>query len=192
MGGFHPDFRPLQLRGISLFQFTDIRNFPETNSPNHHFRRSTFRSKTTILLELQRRADFCPIIAQYNYDGFSLLQFYGFTDLFWKLIPRIITSDEPHFGQKRQFCASAKGGRISARFPPTTITRAFRFSNFTALRNFLETNSPKHHFRRVTFCQKRRFCASANGGRISFRFPPTTITMGFAFPIYGSTELFGN
>ena len=81
MVGFRSDFRPIQLRGVLLSQFTDLRNFR-------------------------------------------------------KLIFRISTSDETHFGQKRQFRAIANGDRISGRFPLTTITRDFRFSNFTALRIF--------------------------------------------------------
>ena len=83
-------------------------------------------AKTTILRERQRRADCAPIFAHYNYEGFH------FSNLrpcgtFRKLISRIATSDESHFGLKRQFCASANGGRISLRLTPATLTRDFDF-----------------------------------------------------------------
>ena len=83
--------------------------------------------------------------------AFPILRIYG---TFWKLIPRIIASDESHFGQKRQFCSIASCGRISSLFPPTTSTTASHFSNLRPYGAFLETNFPNHHPRWVTSCTK--------------------------------------
>ena len=101
---------------------------------------------------------------------------------FWKLISRLTTSDKSHFGRKRRFCVCANGGRISARFaPPCNYEGSIlQFYGFTELLKLISRIAPSDvpHFGR-----KRQFCASANGGRISVRFSPTTITRGFRFPI---------
>ena len=99
-GGFRSYFRPLQLRGVSLFQFYGFTALWGTNFPNRHVRRVAFWSKTPILRERQRWVDFGPFFAHYNYEGF---RFSNFTALrnFWKLIFLIATSDVSHLGQKR-------------------------------------------------------------------------------------------
>ena len=146
VGGCQPDFRSVQLRGFA-FPILRFYGTSETNFPNHHFRWAAFWSKTTILRERQRWADSGPISAHYNYEAgcdCPILRLYG---TFWKLIPRIITSDESHFGQKRRFCVSANGGRISVRFPHPLQLRGDPLFQFTGLQNFPETNSPNIHFR---------------------------------------------
>ena len=138
-------FPPLQLR---WFAFPILRFYAtfETNFPNRHFRWAAFWPKRRFFAS----ANDGRISVLFSHTTItrrvSIFQFYGLRD-FRKLIFRITTSDESHFDQKRQFCAIAYGGRISDRFSPTTITVGSRFANFTALRNFLETNSPNHHFR---------------------------------------------
>ena len=173
---------------------------------------------------------------RYNYEGFSISQFYGFTEL-----PKTIFLNR-HFRRvasspKRQFRASANGGRISVRFrqlqlrgisdcpilrlygtfpklfseSPLPTSRIFvrndNFAQAPTAGGFLAYFSPlqlrglllfqfycftellpklfflNRHFRCVTSWPKRQFFASANGGRISVRFAPASITRLFAFPI---------
>ena len=109
------------------------------------------------------------------------------TELLRKLFFRIITSGESHLGQNRQFCTGANGGRISARFQPDAITRDFRFSNFTALRNFCQNDFLNPRFQRVSSWPERQFRTSADGGRISVRFTPATTTRALRFSNF--TEL---
>ena len=122
-------------------------------------------AQTTILYKPQRWDDFCHISPAAITRDF-LSRFYGFTELApklfsesslsmshilvkttilykrqrWADVCRNYFSEAPlpmsHILEKRQFCTSANGGRISVRFTPTTITMDFRFSNFTALRGF--------------------------------------------------------
>ena len=72
---------------------------------------------------------------------FRLFQFYGLRNFSKLFSESSLPMSHSHLGQKRQFRTSANGGRISVIFSPATITRPFRFSDFTALRGFFETIS---------------------------------------------------
>ena len=139
-------FSPARITTGSLFQFYGFTELLKRNFPNNHFRRVAFRTKRRFFAS----ANDGRISVRFSHatitrgPDFPIFRRYG---TFWKLIFLIITSDESHFGQKRQFCASANGGRISARFSPAAITMWFRFSNFTALWHFPKTNFPNLHFR---------------------------------------------
>ena len=75
------------------FHFPILRMYRtfKTNFQNRHFRRVAFWSKPAILMDRQRWADFSPIVARRNYDGFA---FSDFTILPYirKLISRIVAS----------------------------------------------------------------------------------------------------
>ena len=80
-------FANYNYEGFSLFQFygfTELspKLFSESSLPTSHI-----LAKTTILHKRQRWADFCQIFAHYNNEGFSLFQFYGFTELLPKVYP---------------------------------------------------------------------------------------------------------
>ena len=85
-GRISPRFQPATITMNSRFSnFTALRNFSKTNSPNRHSRRVASCSKTRFFRGRRRWADFCPISARYNYEGFSLFQCYGFTELLRRL-----------------------------------------------------------------------------------------------------------
>ena len=120
-------------------------------------------------------------------------RFPNFTSLrnFRKLIFRIATSDESHFGRKTTILRDLQRWADFSPIPPATITRGPAFSNFTALRNFfgiliyrIATSDEPH------FGQERRFFVGASGGRISALFSHTTITMEFRFPNFTSLRNF--
>ena len=74
------------------------------------------------------------------------------------------------------------------RFPPDAITRTFRFSKFTALRNFLKsTGRPSLQTSRILV--ENTDSEVANGGRISVRFPPLELRGGSFSQFYGFTGL---
>ena len=129
VGGFQSDSPHTRYNydGVFFSNFTALRNFLKTNSPNHHFRWVKFWSRTTILRDRQRWSDCSPIFDHYNYDGVSFsnctaLRHFPETNLPNRHFRRV------SFWQKRQFFAIAIGGRFSARFSPTAITRVFAFT----------------------------------------------------------------
>ena len=56
------------------------------------------------------------------FSNFATVPYFG-----GGLIRRIIDPDESHLCQKRTVCGPGDGGRISARFPPTEITKGAHF-----------------------------------------------------------------
>ena len=139
-------FARYDYEAFSLFKLTVLWNFHQNYFLNHHFRWVTSWPKTTISHKRQRWGDSCHIFARYNYEGFPLCQFHGLRNFrqnyFLNRHPRWVAS-----WSKRQFCTCADGGRIYVRFPPTTITRNLRFSDFTALRNFHQNYFLNRHSR---------------------------------------------
>ena len=73
--------------------------------------------ETAILRERRRLADFGPIFAQRNYTGshFPILRDRRTVG---KLIPRIATPDESHFGQNGHPEGAPTVGGVSPRFHP--------------------------------------------------------------------------
>ena len=79
VGGFQSDSPTAITR---RFEFPILRAFRSfgNNLPHRHFRRVTFGSKTAILMERQRWADFSPISVRRNYEG-PIFKFCDFTVL---------------------------------------------------------------------------------------------------------------
>ena len=88
---------------------------------------SHISDKTTILYKRQRWAEFCQISARYNYEGFSLSQFYGFTELSSKLFFRIITPDESHLGKNDNSAQAPAVGGFLADSRPLQLRGLFAF-----------------------------------------------------------------
>ena len=125
VGGFQSDFRPLQLRGSPPFRFYGLRNFwklisrianPDESQLDRKLRRivSAGGGRISVRIRPMQLRGVPP-------PNFTALR--GFLEL----ISRIVTSDDSHFGQKRQFCAIADGGRISALLPPLQLRWGFAF-----------------------------------------------------------------
>ena len=164
--------------GFRFPNFTALRNFYQNFFRIHHFRRVASLTKRQFCTSAnggRNSARFSPatIPRDFRFPNFTVLRNF-YQNFFLIHHFRRVTSLT-----KRQFCTSANGGRDSSRFPPATIPRAFRFPNFTVLRNFYRNFFRIHHFRRVTSLTKRQFCTCANGGRNSSRFPPATISRDF-------------
>ena len=200
MGVFLSDFRPLQLRGVLVFRFYGFTELSKSIILNHHFRRVASCSKTTILRVRQRWVDFClisppppPPPPPYNYDGFSLSQFYGFTELCSKLffsessisMSRILVKND-HFAQS----PSVRGFLPDSPRYNYEGFSLFQLYGFTGLPRNYFSESPlpmshilakptilRNHQRWSDFCHIFAHCNYE----------------GFSiFQFYGFTELFGN
>ena len=134
--------------------------------------------------------DFCHItpLQLRGLFAFLTLRFY---ETFTKTIFLIITPDESHLCQKRQFCASANGGRISSIFPPAQITRDFRFFRFYGFTGICwelisESSLPTGRI----LCENDNFAQSPTLGRFLPDFRPLQLRGLCAFPIlrlYGTS-----
>ena len=117
--------------------------------------------------------------------------FSNFTALrnFWKLIPRIITSDESQLGQKLRCGVRANGGEISVRFSPAETARNSTFpilrpyGDFWKLISRTVTSDESHFGQKTTILRERQ--QWADFGPISPRYNYRVC----AFPILGFTEL---
>ena len=141
MAGFLPDSHLLQLRGIFAFPilrlyeyFRQVFSIIATSGDPHLRNFAIFEGASVV-------GGFLPDPHRYNYEGFSLFQFYDFTSIFRKVFPIITTSDDPHFLNFRYF----EGASVAPDFfqiPTHYKYQGFRFSNFATLRVFSEKYFP--------------------------------------------------
>ena len=180
-----PDPPPAAItRGFRFSNFTVLRNFCQNYFPNRHFRRAPSWPKTTILHKRQRWVDFFQIFARYNDEGFSLFQFYGFTELLPKLFPESSLPMSHILAKKRQFCAGANGvWGVLSYFRPIQLQGLwlFQFYGLTDLfpRLFSESSLPMNRIlaKNDNFPQ-----APTLGGFLPY-FRPLKLRGLFAFPI---------
>ena len=169
---------PAAITGNFAFPTVWLTGLLKSNSANRHFRWVTFWSRTSLLRDRRRWADFSTTSTRYKYEGFPMFRFYGFTELFKKVIHRIATSDESH--------------SVGVFQPdPRYNYDAFPLSQFTDMRNFLKSNSPNRQIRGSTFWSKTSISRErrrwADLSHISARCNYERIAL---FQFYGHTWLF--
>ena len=155
VGETQSDFRPLQLRWMFTFpilRLTELLN-------------AIFRIAAPDESRFGQNADFEGSPTAGGIQSDSPLQLRGFfrfpilrlRGTFKNVISHIITSSGSHFRRKRRFRRNANCGEIHPYPYPLQLRGVFAFSNFTALRNFLKSNSPNRPPASHIWVKKRRF-----------------------------------
>ena len=148
---------------VPLSQFRLYTELLKTNFPNLHFRRVAFWPVRELCASANG-GRMSPYFRPLQLRGLPHFPFYGFTELL-KVISRIITSGESHFGQKVDIYGPPTVGGIHSYSAHRDNEGGFHCPNFTDVRNFYETvisqitTSDEPHFGRG-----RRFRWNANSG----------------------------
>ena len=117
---FLSEFRLLQLRGLSAFPILRFTELLKSISQIHHFRWAHFGEFPIFELaplSVGFLSYFSPTTIPRNFCVPNVTILRNFPD---EIFPRIITSDEPRFGNSH-FRARTHSGRISVRFRPLQL-----------------------------------------------------------------------
>ena len=153
VGGFRSDSPDTITRGfdfpISRLYGTLPKVFTESPLPM-----SRILGKTTILRMRQRWADFSQIFAHYNYEGFPMCQFYGFTEIPQNYFPESSLPMSRILAKNDNSARAPTVGGFLSDFRPLQLRGIPAFPILRAYGAFSKTIVLNRHFRRVTSWSK--------------------------------------